>query len=76
MSPPTQPATRRTPHAGVPPSAFPGPFLLTVPAPCETTRRRRSGPVREDEPAGWRGAACRNRTDDLLITSEMLYRLS
>jgi hypothetical protein len=22
------------------------------------------------------GAACRNRTDDLLITSEMLYRLS
>src|SRR3569833_2267110 len=23
-----------------------------------------------------RGAACRNRTDDLLITSEMLYRLS
>jgi hypothetical protein len=29
-----------------------------------------------DEPAGWRRAACRNRTDDLLITSEMLYRLS
>jgi hypothetical protein len=29
---------------------------------------------------GWRsggdGAACQNRTDDLLITSEMLYRLS
>ena len=23
-----------------------------------------------------RGAACQNRTDDLLITSEMLYRLS
>jgi len=22
------------------------------------------------------GAACQNRTDDLLITSEMLYRLS
>jgi hypothetical protein len=26
--------------------------------------------------AGGGGAACRNRTDDLLITSEMLYRLS
>ena len=30
----------------------------------------------EDESAGGRRAACRNRTDDLLITSEMLYRLS
>jgi hypothetical protein len=33
-------------------------------------------------PSGWTNplvewrAACRNRTDDLLITSEMLYRLS
>jgi hypothetical protein len=26
--------------------------------------------------AGQMRAACRNRTDDLLITSEMLYRLS
>jgi hypothetical protein len=25
---------------------------------------------------GFTGAACQNRTDDLLITSEMLYRLS
>ncbi len=25
---------------------------------------------------GFAGAACRNRTDDLLITSETLYRLS
>jgi hypothetical protein len=29
-----------------------------------------------DEGTGLVGAACRNRTDDLLITSEMLYRLS
>jgi hypothetical protein len=28
------------------------------------------------EAAGQNRAACRNRTDDLLITSEMLYRLS
>jgi hypothetical protein len=28
------------------------------------------------EYAGQMRAACRNRTDDLLITSEMLYRLS
>jgi hypothetical protein len=32
----------------------------------------------EDRPltCGFVGAACRNRTDDLLITSETLYRLS
>ena len=36
---------------------------------------RRSNPVHVDGIAGVR-AACRNRTDDLLITSEMLYRLS
>ena len=29
-----------------------------------------------DDTPGLSRAACRNRTDDLLITSEMLYRLS
>jgi integrase len=33
-------------------------------------------PPQGGEAAGDDGAACRNRTDDLLITSEMLYRLS
>ena len=35
-----------------------------------------AAPPGEDEAAGRTRAACRNRTDDLLITSEMLYRLS
>jgi hypothetical protein len=39
-----------------------------VGAACETPS------IPEDE--GVRGAACRNRTDDLFITSESLYRLS
>ena len=34
--------------------------------------RTHPGPL----PGGHAGAACRNRTDDLLITSETLYRLS
>ena len=45
-------------------------------AASEASGNDSSGPVLVDEPAGWRRAACRNRTDDLLITSEMLYRLS
>jgi hypothetical protein len=36
----------------------------------------KAAPSTEDEAAGQMRAACRNRTDDLLITSEMLYRLS
>ena len=45
---------------------------FTQPAPGTTQRARpwRTNPLVE------RRAACRNRTDDLLITSEMLYRLS
>ncbi len=35
-----------------------------------------AAPPAMGEAADQRGAACRNRTDDLLITSEMLYRLS
>ena len=39
-------------------------------------RRQHRGPVPKDDTPGRMRAACRNRTDDLLITSEMLYRLS
>ncbi len=35
-----------------------------------------ASPPSEGKAAGQMRAACRNRTDDLLITSEMLYRLS
>jgi hypothetical protein len=43
--------------------------------PSRPQRRRLRGPI-GGEYAGPMRAACRNRTDDLLITSEMLYRLS
>jgi hypothetical protein len=39
-------------------------------------RNDSAGPSWWTNPLEWRRAACRNRTDDLLITSEMLYRLS
>lgn len=58
------------------------PPRATTPAPDAPTSRPQgpgndsAAPPREGEAAGERRAACRNRTDDLLITSEMLYRLS
>jgi hypothetical protein len=40
--------------------------------------RRTTSSTTDDGAEGrvWVGAACRNRTDDLFITSESLYRLS
>ena len=59
-------ARRVAPHlrCGMRPVRHPSP---------ETTQHPR--PRRGEGADGWR-AACRNRTDDLLITSQMLYRLS
>jgi integrase len=42
----------------------------------QTLGNGEAAPPTWDEVAAQMGAACRNRTDDLLITSEMLYRLS
>ena len=38
--------------------------------------KRSGGTTRKSNFRLFTGAACQNRTDDLLITSEMLYRLS
>ena len=57
--------------------AMPSPSTPTASLdPLAEGRNDDSDPAREGGAAGRMRAACRNRTDDLLITSETLYRLS
>ena len=75
-----EPVTGKRPTAGAP-RLERGP--LSVPPPTSGRECQQSGPRNDEAPDLHRcrsgasgGAACRNRTDDLFITSESLYRLS